>query len=129
MSQEVSVDLDPVIDFDLKSLDEVSEIDFDPSLFYWGLNFGHFNLYLLQVCDFVVEEIKIGNELATIFQKDVFSFDFFFSFHLFYLGLVFNQKFVEAFFWVFNPQISILSKVTLDILSIFDDQVQIMRYL
>ena len=36
--QEVSVNLDPVIDLNLKRLDEVSKVDFDPCLFDWSLN-------------------------------------------------------------------------------------------
>lgn len=68
MGEEISVDLNPAVDFDFERLDEVSEIDFDPGLFNWSLYFGDFDLYLFEIGDFLVEEVEIGYEFSAAFK-------------------------------------------------------------
>ncbi len=68
MSQEVSVHLNPAIDFDLQGLNEVSQVDLDPGLFDGCLDLGDFDLNLLEVGDFLVEEVQVRNELSAALQ-------------------------------------------------------------
>jgi hypothetical protein len=81
MGQEISVNLDPAVDFYFQSFDEISQINFDPSFFDRGLDFSNFGLDNFQVGDFFIEKIKIWNGLSAPFQKNVFFFDFFFTFN------------------------------------------------
>lgn len=43
------------MNFNLKSLDEVSQVNFNPSFFNRGLDFRNFNLKLFEFGDFIIE--------------------------------------------------------------------------
>ena len=125
MDEEISVNFDPVIDLDFKTLDEISEINFNPSLFNRGLNFGHFNGNLLEVSYFFIKDIQVGDNFSTIFQKNSLSFDFLFSLNFFNFRLILNQKFIKTFLWIFNPKIAVFAKIFLDIFSILHNHIQV----
>lgn len=88
MAQEISINLDPAIDLDFQRLNKVSQVYFDPSLFNWGLNFGDFDLNLLQISNLFIEQVKVGDEFSASFEKNVLSLDFLFSLDFFNFGLI-----------------------------------------
>lgn len=81
MTQKISVNFDPAVDFDFQCFDKVSQVNFDPGLFNRSLNFCNFSLNDFEVGNFFIKEIKIGNGLSASFQKNVFFFEIFFAFN------------------------------------------------
>jgi len=57
MSQKVSIDFNPVINFNLEGFDEVSQVYFNPCFFNWSLNFGYLDLNLFQVSNLLIKQI------------------------------------------------------------------------
>lgn len=55
VSQEVSINFHIGMNFNLQSLDEVSQVNFNPSFFNRGLDFRNFNLKLFEFGDFIIE--------------------------------------------------------------------------
>ncbi len=53
--QEIGIDIDIAVDFDVKGFDKVSEVDFDPGLFDRGLDFGNFYLESFQIGDLFIK--------------------------------------------------------------------------
>lgn len=108
MWQEVSIDFNPVIDLHLQGLDEVSQINFNPCLFNRSLYLSHFDLYLLQVSNFLIEEIQIRNNLSATFKQNVLSLHLLLSFDFLYFWLVLFQKFAKTLLWILRPEIAVL---------------------
>ena len=88
MGEEISVDFNPAVDLHFERLDEVPEVDLDPSLLDWGLDLRDLDLDLLEVGDLLVEEIEVGNQLSAALEEDVLSLHLLLPFDLLDLGLV-----------------------------------------
>lgn len=114
MGQEISVNLDPAVDFDFQGFNEVSQINFDPSFFDWGLNFSNFSLNNFQVGNFFIEKIKIWNGLSASFQENVFFFDFLFTFNNLNFRKVGFEELSKSFLWTVFPKVRVLFQISLN---------------
>jgi len=125
MSQEISVDFNPVVDFNLQGFDEVSQVNFNPGLFNRSLNFGYFDLDLFQVSNFFIEEIQIRNDLSATFKQNILSLDFLLSLYFVNFWLILFQKFAETFLGILRPEIAVLLEIFFNVFSVFNNQVQV----
>lgn len=89
------------------------------------MDLGHFDLDLLEIGDFIVEEVQVRNELAAALEEDVFALDLLFTLNLLHFRLILFQELSKAFLGILFPEITVLLQILLDILSVLDDQVQV----
>lgn len=88
MGEEICVDFNPAVDLHFERLDEVPEVNLDPSLLDWSLDLGDLYLDLLEVGDFLIEEIEVGDQLSATLEEDVLPLHLLLPFDLLDLWLV-----------------------------------------